>query len=211
MAVDLELAPKTKRPAVEPCCEPVVYPDVDRDRAVRMAELIDLTPADDTTAAAGCCSPGAQESCCEQSAAALVRPVLGVARVVGRRGSSSGGDLPVDVGLLARILVALSVVTLAQPLQARPLALFGRTFPRVGLALAPIGLALALVREPLARIGDALATIRHDLPRGNQTQLLLESAFTVLQALFARPRVTVTREAGHASIMAMVPGAPRRA
>jgi len=26
MAVDLELAPKTKRPAGEACCEPVVYP-----------------------------------------------------------------------------------------------------------------------------------------------------------------------------------------
>jgi ArsR family transcriptional regulator len=37
MAVDLELAPKHKRPAGQPCCEPVVYPDVERDRAVRMA------------------------------------------------------------------------------------------------------------------------------------------------------------------------------
>jgi ArsR family transcriptional regulator len=39
MAVDLELAPKTKRPVGEPCCEPVVYPDVDRERAMRMAEV----------------------------------------------------------------------------------------------------------------------------------------------------------------------------
>ena len=39
MAVDLELAPKTKRPAGERCCEPVVYPDVERDRALRMAEV----------------------------------------------------------------------------------------------------------------------------------------------------------------------------
>jgi ArsR family transcriptional regulator len=39
MAVDLELAPKTKRPAGEPCCEPVVYPDVERDRAERMAAI----------------------------------------------------------------------------------------------------------------------------------------------------------------------------
>ena len=37
MAVDLELAPKTKRPAGEPCCEPVVYPDVEREHAARMA------------------------------------------------------------------------------------------------------------------------------------------------------------------------------
>jgi ArsR family transcriptional regulator len=37
MAVDLELAPKTKRPAGEPCCEPVVYPDVQREQAIRMA------------------------------------------------------------------------------------------------------------------------------------------------------------------------------
>ncbi len=39
MPVDLELAPKTKRPAGERCCEPVVYPDVDRAQAVRMAEV----------------------------------------------------------------------------------------------------------------------------------------------------------------------------
>ncbi|MGN6255700.1 MAG: ArsR/SmtB family transcription factor [Solirubrobacterales bacterium] len=39
MAVDLELAPKTKRPAGEPCCEPVVYPDVDREEAARMAAV----------------------------------------------------------------------------------------------------------------------------------------------------------------------------
>jgi ArsR family transcriptional regulator len=37
MAVDLELAPKQKRPAGERCCEPVVYPDVDREHATRMA------------------------------------------------------------------------------------------------------------------------------------------------------------------------------
>ena len=35
----LELTPKTKRPAGEPCCEPVVYPDVQREQAVRMAEV----------------------------------------------------------------------------------------------------------------------------------------------------------------------------
>lgn len=39
MAVDLDLAPKTKRPAGRPCCEPVVHPDVDRGQAVRMAEV----------------------------------------------------------------------------------------------------------------------------------------------------------------------------
>jgi ArsR family transcriptional regulator len=39
MAVNLELAPKTKRPAGERCCEPVVYPDVERDHAVRMAAV----------------------------------------------------------------------------------------------------------------------------------------------------------------------------
>jgi ArsR family transcriptional regulator len=39
MVVDLELTPKTKRPAGEPCCEPVVYPDVDRDQAIRMAGI----------------------------------------------------------------------------------------------------------------------------------------------------------------------------
>jgi ArsR family transcriptional regulator, arsenate/arsenite/antimonite-responsive transcriptional repressor len=37
MSIDLELTPKTKRPAGERCCEPVVYPDVEREQAVRMA------------------------------------------------------------------------------------------------------------------------------------------------------------------------------
>ena len=37
MTVDLELAPKQKRPAGEPCCEPVVYPDIERSHAERMA------------------------------------------------------------------------------------------------------------------------------------------------------------------------------
>ena len=40
MAVDLELTPKTKRPnGSEPCCEPVVYPDVEREQALRMAAV----------------------------------------------------------------------------------------------------------------------------------------------------------------------------
>jgi ArsR family transcriptional regulator len=39
MAIDLDLAPKTKRPNGEPCCEPVVYPDVEREQAVRLAEV----------------------------------------------------------------------------------------------------------------------------------------------------------------------------
>ena len=45
MAVDLdiapklELAPKQKRPAGEPCCVPVAYPDTDRAQAERMAGI----------------------------------------------------------------------------------------------------------------------------------------------------------------------------
>lgn len=39
MTVDLELTPKYKRPAGERCCEPVVYPDVEREEAVRMAAV----------------------------------------------------------------------------------------------------------------------------------------------------------------------------
>jgi ArsR family transcriptional regulator len=39
MAVDLELSPKQKRPAGEPCCDPVVYPDVERQQAERMAGI----------------------------------------------------------------------------------------------------------------------------------------------------------------------------
>jgi ArsR family transcriptional regulator len=39
MAIDLELAPKQKRPAGEPCCEPVVYPDLARAEAERTAKV----------------------------------------------------------------------------------------------------------------------------------------------------------------------------
>ena len=39
MSVDMVLAPKTKRPAGERCCEPVVRPEIDRAAAERMAEL----------------------------------------------------------------------------------------------------------------------------------------------------------------------------
>src|ERR1700752_369425 len=39
MVVDLELTPKTKRAAGGPCCEPVVYPDVERDQSARMAAI----------------------------------------------------------------------------------------------------------------------------------------------------------------------------
>ena len=39
MSVDLELSPKQKRPPGQPCCEPVVYPDVERVQAARMAAV----------------------------------------------------------------------------------------------------------------------------------------------------------------------------
>jgi len=39
MAVDLALSPKTKAAAGSPCCEPVVYPDVERAQAERMATI----------------------------------------------------------------------------------------------------------------------------------------------------------------------------
>ena len=37
--MELELAPKTKRAKGEVCCEPVVYPDVQREQAQRMATI----------------------------------------------------------------------------------------------------------------------------------------------------------------------------
>jgi ArsR family transcriptional regulator, arsenate/arsenite/antimonite-responsive transcriptional repressor len=39
MSVGLELTPKTKRAPGEACCGPVVYPDVERDEAMRMASV----------------------------------------------------------------------------------------------------------------------------------------------------------------------------
>jgi ArsR family transcriptional regulator len=39
MVIDLELAPKQKRPAGQPCCEPVAHPDVGRRQAERMAAV----------------------------------------------------------------------------------------------------------------------------------------------------------------------------
>ena len=37
MALELELAPKQKRPVGEPCCEPLVYPSVEGREAERLA------------------------------------------------------------------------------------------------------------------------------------------------------------------------------
>ena len=37
MAVDLELTPKQKRPAGDPCCEPLVHPGVEPVHAARLA------------------------------------------------------------------------------------------------------------------------------------------------------------------------------
>ena len=37
MAIDLTLAPKQKRPAGEPCCEPLVYPELTTEGADRLA------------------------------------------------------------------------------------------------------------------------------------------------------------------------------
>ena len=39
MVVDLALSPKQKRPPGKPCCVPVVYPDVERQDALRIAEI----------------------------------------------------------------------------------------------------------------------------------------------------------------------------
>ena len=39
MSVDLELAPKHKRPAGVVCCEPVVYPEIERAAAERLATV----------------------------------------------------------------------------------------------------------------------------------------------------------------------------
>jgi ArsR family transcriptional regulator, arsenate/arsenite/antimonite-responsive transcriptional repressor len=39
MTVDLQLEPKVKRAKGERCCEPVVYPDVEREQAQRMAVI----------------------------------------------------------------------------------------------------------------------------------------------------------------------------
>jgi ArsR family transcriptional regulator len=39
MPIDLELVPKQKRPAGEPCCEPVFYPEIERAQAERMATV----------------------------------------------------------------------------------------------------------------------------------------------------------------------------
>ena len=37
--IDLQLVPKQKRAAGDRCCEPVVYPDVEREQAQRMATI----------------------------------------------------------------------------------------------------------------------------------------------------------------------------
>jgi len=39
MSPELKLTPKQKSPNGQPCCEPVVYPEVDRAEAERMARI----------------------------------------------------------------------------------------------------------------------------------------------------------------------------
>lgn len=39
MTVDLELTPKQKSPNGQPCCEPVVYPDIEREQAERTGAI----------------------------------------------------------------------------------------------------------------------------------------------------------------------------
>jgi ArsR family transcriptional regulator len=39
MTIELELAPKTKRAAGDPCCEPTALPDVDPTQAARLAAV----------------------------------------------------------------------------------------------------------------------------------------------------------------------------
>src|SRR5436853_2084522 len=39
MATNLKLAPKQKRQTGEPCCEPVVYPEIDSKQAERIAAI----------------------------------------------------------------------------------------------------------------------------------------------------------------------------
>ena len=39
MVVDLDLAPKQKRPPGEPCCEPLAHPEVERGQAHRLATV----------------------------------------------------------------------------------------------------------------------------------------------------------------------------
>jgi ArsR family transcriptional regulator len=39
MALALELTAKQKRPAGEPCCEPVAYPELEHERAERLATI----------------------------------------------------------------------------------------------------------------------------------------------------------------------------
>jgi ArsR family transcriptional regulator, arsenate/arsenite/antimonite-responsive transcriptional repressor len=39
MAVALELAPKTKRPVGEPCCDPVALPSIDGERVAHLAAV----------------------------------------------------------------------------------------------------------------------------------------------------------------------------
>ncbi len=39
MTAKLQLAPKTKRPAGDPCCEAIVFPEVDREQAARIAAV----------------------------------------------------------------------------------------------------------------------------------------------------------------------------
>ncbi len=40
MSIDIKLEPKQKRPAGEVCCQPVAYPNVDKDQAAQIAKTV---------------------------------------------------------------------------------------------------------------------------------------------------------------------------
>jgi ArsR family transcriptional regulator, arsenate/arsenite/antimonite-responsive transcriptional repressor len=39
MSKELQLAPKQKRPAGEPCCDPIAYPEIETEAAERLATI----------------------------------------------------------------------------------------------------------------------------------------------------------------------------
>ena len=74
MSVELELTPKTKRPAGERCCEPVVYPDVERDEAIRMARSPRRSATPSACSSSTCCASTPARCACASSCPCSTSP-----------------------------------------------------------------------------------------------------------------------------------------
>jgi hypothetical protein len=134
---------------------------------------------------------------CAELSVVRVRGRRALAWCLGRRGALRGGDLAVDLGLVALIGCPAALLGLAEALKAFAFAGLGGAFALVGAALALVGLALALVGDALTLVRDALAPACCRVARFGSTRTLGEVAVSPLEfelaAVFVVGRASLRR------------------